>query len=85
MTSSARARIDGGTVRPRALAVWRLTTSSNVVGCCTGRSAGLAPVEDLSDVNANLANGSRAARSVADQAPDRNELTPVIDRRNGMA
>src|SRR5438132_5786186 len=33
MTSSARARIDGGTVRPSALAVLRLTTSSNVVGC----------------------------------------------------
>ena len=33
MTSSARARIDGGTVRPSALAVFRLTTSSNFVGC----------------------------------------------------
>ena len=44
ITSSARARIDGGTVRPRALAVFRLTTSSNFVGCWTGRSAGLAPL-----------------------------------------
>src|SRR5260370_24682921 len=44
MTSSARARIDGGTVRPSALAVLRLTTNSNVVGCWTGRSAGLAPL-----------------------------------------
>src|SRR5438445_3284003 len=43
MTSSARARIAGGTVRPSALAVLRLTTSSNMAGCCTGRSAGLAP------------------------------------------
>src|SRR5215813_2171203 len=43
MTSSARARIEDGTVRPSALAVWRLTTSSNVVGCWTRRSAGLAP------------------------------------------
>jgi len=33
MTSSARARIDGGTVSASALAVLRLTTSSNVVGC----------------------------------------------------
>src|SRR4029077_17367491 len=31
MTSSARARIDGGTVRPSALAVLRLTTSSKLV------------------------------------------------------
>src|SRR3984893_2147013 len=44
MTSSARARIDGGTERPSALAVLRLITSSNVVGCCIGRSAGLAPL-----------------------------------------
>src|SRR5205814_10277012 len=44
MTSSARARIDGGTVRPSAIAVLRLTTSSNLVGCSTGRSAGLAPL-----------------------------------------
>src|SRR5215469_16528120 len=44
MTSSARARIDGGTVRPSALAVFKLSTSSNVVGCWTGRSAGLAPL-----------------------------------------
>src|ERR1700731_4639733 len=47
ITSSARARIDGGTVSPSALAVLRLTTSSNVVGCCTGRSAGLAPLRIL--------------------------------------
>ena len=33
----------GGIVRPRALAVRRLMTSSNFVGCSTGRSAGLAP------------------------------------------
>jgi hypothetical protein len=30
MTSSARARIDGGTVRPSAFAVLRLTTSSKM-------------------------------------------------------
>ena len=44
MTSSARASSVGGTVRPSALAVLRLMTSSNVVGRCTGRSAGLAPL-----------------------------------------
>jgi len=44
ITSSARARIEGGTVSPSALAVLRLTTSSKVVGCTTGRSAGLAPL-----------------------------------------
>jgi len=44
MTSSARSRSASGTVRPRAFAVLRLTTSSNLVGRSTGRSAGLAPL-----------------------------------------
>src|SRR5215208_7040691 len=44
ITSSARARSVGGMVRPRAFAVLRLTTSSNAVGICTGRSAGFAPL-----------------------------------------
>src|SRR6516164_7377270 len=48
MTSSARARTEGGIVSPSALAVLRLTTSLNLVGCCTGRSAGLAPFKILS-------------------------------------
>src|SRR6516225_7742890 len=48
MTSSARARIAGGIVRPSASAAFRLTTSSNLTGCCTGRSAGLAPLRILS-------------------------------------
>ena len=36
--------VDGGTVRPSAPAVLRLIASSNFVGCCTGRSAGLSPL-----------------------------------------
>jgi hypothetical protein len=44
ITSSARASSDGGTVRPSALAVLRLMTNSNLVGCWTGKSAGLAPL-----------------------------------------
>src|SRR5947209_1494508 len=36
------------TVSPRALAVLRLMTSSNLVGCSTGKSAGLAPLSILS-------------------------------------
>jgi hypothetical protein len=43
MTSSARARIAGGIVRPSSFAVLRLMTSWKVVGCCTGISAGSAP------------------------------------------
>ena len=44
ITSSAVASSDCGTVRQSALAVLRLRTRSNFVGCWTGRSAGLAPL-----------------------------------------
>src|SRR5205814_2049243 len=43
ITSSARASNDCGTVRPSALAVLRLITNSNFVGCSTGISDGFAP------------------------------------------
>ena len=48
ISSSARSSTDCGIVRPRAFAVLRLITSSNLVGCSTGRSAGLAPSRILS-------------------------------------
>ena len=48
ITSSAKRSTDGGTVILSALAVLRLMTSSNVVSCSTGRSAGLAPLQILS-------------------------------------
>src|SRR5262249_535762 len=48
ITSLARRRDDSGIVRPSALAVVRLMTSSNLVGCSTGRSAGFAPLRILS-------------------------------------
>ena len=48
ITSSARASKEGGTVRPSALAVFMLIASSNLVGCSTGRSEGLAPFRILS-------------------------------------
>src|SRR6185295_8492133 len=47
ITSSARARNASGIVSSIALAVLRLTTSSNFVGCSTGRSAGFAPRKNL--------------------------------------
>src|SRR5215469_4830172 len=48
ITLSALASTLGGTVRPIWLAVLRLITSSNFVGCSTGRSAGFAPFRILS-------------------------------------
>src|SRR3954447_10814222 len=47
ITSSARARIAGGTAKPRSRAVLRFTISSNLAGCWTGRSAGLVPLRIL--------------------------------------
>jgi hypothetical protein len=43
ITSSAWNRRVGEIVRPSSFAVFRLMTSSNFVGCSTGRSPGLAP------------------------------------------
>src|SRR5262249_10367702 len=44
ITSSARASSAGGTVRPSILGVCALMTSSNLLDCTTGRSAGFAPL-----------------------------------------
>src|SRR5262249_33057386 len=47
ITSSARNRNDSGIVKPIAFAVLRLITSSNFVGCSTGRSADFVPCRIL--------------------------------------
>ena len=60
MTRSARLTSGGGIVSPRAFAVFRLITSSNWVGCSTGRSPGLAPLRILSTYTA-----ARRQRSAA--------------------
>jgi CysZ protein len=44
ITSSALANTEGGTVRPSALAVLRLTTNLNLVGSWIGSSPGFAPL-----------------------------------------
>src|SRR5262249_10543636 len=66
MTWSARARSDGGIVRPSALAVLRLMTSSNLVGCSMGKSPGLALLRILS------ACGTHQARIGPRDHDDRN-------------
>ena len=44
ITSSAIASTPDGIARPSVLAVLRLITNSNLVGCMTGRSAGFSPL-----------------------------------------
>src|SRR5262249_36177768 len=48
ITSSARARKVGDILSPSTLAVVRLTTRSNLVGCSTGMSPGFVPRRILS-------------------------------------
>ena len=45
ITSSARASTVVGISSPSVFAVLRLTTSSYLVGACTGRSAGFSPLK----------------------------------------
>jgi len=66
ISSSAATSSVCGTVRPSALAVLRLMTRSNLVGSCTGRSAGArrssGPCPAASrrpDLSPELANGLR--------------------------
>ena len=47
ITSSAIEVIKGGIVKPSALAVFPLIKNSNLVGCSTGKSDGLAPFKIL--------------------------------------
>jgi hypothetical protein len=53
ITASARVSTVGGTVMPSTFAVFRLITSSYLVGCSTGRSAGFAPLKILSTKTAD--------------------------------
>src|SRR5262245_33610850 len=69
MTSSARASSVGGTSRPSALAVLRLTTNSYLVGACTGRSAGFSPLRMRSIYPAARPNGSMASTPYAMRLP----------------
>src|SRR5262249_8939720 len=44
ITWSARPSSESGTVRPSAFAVFMFITSSILLACCTGKSAGLSPL-----------------------------------------
>ena len=58
ITASARERRVGGIVKPSALAVLMLMTSSKLVGCSTGMSAGFVPRRILSTSPAARRNKS---------------------------
>jgi hypothetical protein len=72
-------------VSPNAFAALRLTTNSNVVGCSTGKSAGLAPLRNFAGVNADLANTFRDVGSVAHQPAGFDEFPLGENHRNAVA
>src|SRR5947208_16995613 len=58
ITSSARASNVAGMARPSVLAVFRLTTSSNLIGAWTGSSLGFSPLRMRSAYDAARRNSS---------------------------
>jgi hypothetical protein len=74
ITSSAVERSLSGTLRPRVLAVLRLITNSNFVGCSTGNSAGLAPWKILSTKAGQSPESGGDIRAVGHKAAGRGEL-----------
>src|SRR5262249_32080104 len=52
ITSSAAFNKPSGTLRPSALAVWRLITSTYLFGACTGKSPGFSPLKMRSTYSA---------------------------------
>src|SRR5262252_8116990 len=81
ITSSAMATRPGGKVRPSAFAVLRLITNSNLFGCTTGRSVGLAPLRIFPVVYTHLVIRLNEAGSVAHQASVYGKLAKEVDRR----
>src|SRR5438093_5417210 len=69
-----------GIVSPSALAVLRLTTTSNFVGCSTGRSAGLAPLRIFVYVYSNPGCEILEIRTVRHEAARLDELAPLVGR-----
>jgi hypothetical protein len=68
-------------VRPRAFAVLRLMISSNLVGCSTGRSAGLAALQDLVDIGRRAAPDIVVVRTVRHQAADLDKSPQLVHGR----
>src|SRR5262245_17613484 len=82
ITSSARARSDGGTSRPSAFAVLRLMTNSNFVDRSTGKLLGFEPLKILSTKTAARRNISGKFTPYANKPPPAaNSKNPLEGRR----
>ena len=80
ITSSARRRKDSGIFSPIALAVVRLMTSSNLVGCKTGRSAGFFALEDAAYIEAGLPKTVRLIGTITYQKAGSDGLARITHR-----
>ena len=84
ITSSASESRLSEILRPSAFAVLRLTTSSNFVGCWTGKSAGLAPLRIARSVDAELPVGIGDAHAIAQQSAGDRVFAELIDGRQAL-
>ena len=85
ITSSAIARRPGGIVSASALAVLRLTTNWNLLGCSTGSSAGFSHLENALDIAARKPISIRRVDAIAHQSAGRRILANLIHHRHRMA
>src|SRR5262245_60656763 len=82
ITSSAIASSPGGTASPNAFAVFMLITSTNLVGCITGRSGWLVAFENAADIDASLAIRIPVVGAIAHQATGGGEIASDEDCRD---
>jgi hypothetical protein len=68
-------------VSPSALAVIRLMTRSNLVGCSTGKSAGLRPTQNLVDVLGAAPKQRREVCSIGYKTARFDMLAETVHRR----
>ena len=71
--------------RPSALAVLRLTISSTLVVCWTGRSAGFSPLRTRPGICASLSIRAQGAARVAHQTASCREGACLGDREHPVA
>ena len=81
MISSARSRIDCGTVRPSALAVLRLTASSNLVGCSIRKIPRLRTLQYLVDEYCSVPKHFSSIRAVRNQSAGGHKLAASVNGR----
>ena len=71
-------------VRSSACAVFKLMTSSNFMGCSTGRSPGLAPLRNLVHVDGGSTVVLRVARTVGHESARVRGRGQGVDGRQPM-